>query len=382
VRRRERVAVSVAALAAATSIGGVIGATFIKSPAQVAAEAGPPKAAVLLARVRRLEIRRTTTFRGQFETPGAIDFTPTSVVAPSGSGPGSSKLIVTRVLSRPGSAVRAGQVVAQVSGRPVFVLQGGFPAFRDMVQGETGPDITELQEALADLGYHSYPDPTGVFGPYTAAAVRGLYQSIGYATPVVGVVATKKKVVPVEVPASEVMFVPSFPATLVSGPGTLGEMVTTPLVKVSTGGLTLTAHLNAAASAHVHRGTRVSVVSSITGKREIGIVAAVGAVKVDAASASAYVPLTVEPRNHRWSASWTGQNVQLRITTRETDGPVLAVPESALASGHGIALVRARLRNGRVRDIAVRVGASAAGEVEVVPQGGARLDVGEQVEIG
>lgn len=382
-RRRERIAVSVAALAAAVSVGGVIGATFIKSPAEIAAEAAPPRAAVLEARVRRIQLRRTVTFRGQFKASGSSDFTPTAAVAPSGSGPESSRLIVTALLARAGAEARAGQVIAQVSGRPVYVLQGGFPAFRDMVQGEKGPDITELQEALNVLGFHSYPDAAGDFGHYTAAAVRDFYQSIGYAVPIVGAAASKKKLPPVEVPASEIMFVPRLPATLVSVPSSLGQEVTAPFIKLSSSGLTLTARLNSAAASHVHRGTRVSVASSITDRRAVGRVVGVGVVKVDTATASAYVPLTVDPAHGRWPDSWRGQNVQLRVTTRVTPGPVLAVPEAALVSGRGgTALVRARVSSGRFKAIAVQVGSSAAGEVQVTSRGTAKLHAGERIKIG
>ena len=42
-RRRERIAVAIAALTAAAAVGGVISSTLVKSPAEVAADTAPPK---------------------------------------------------------------------------------------------------------------------------------------------------------------------------------------------------------------------------------------------------------------------------------------------------------------------------------------------------
>jgi hypothetical protein len=51
--------------------------------------------------------------------------------------------------------VRQGQVIYQVSGAPVMLLYGHVPAWRDLSEGVTGPDVTELNAALVKLGYAS-----------------------------------------------------------------------------------------------------------------------------------------------------------------------------------------------------------------------------------
>jgi hypothetical protein len=52
-----------------------------------------------------------------------------------------------------GAVVQQGQVLYTVSGTPVVLLYGSIPAYRDMAEGDTGPDVTELNADLVTLGY-------------------------------------------------------------------------------------------------------------------------------------------------------------------------------------------------------------------------------------
>ena len=66
-----------------------------------------------------------------------------------------------------------------VSGRPVFILLGELPAYRDLVPGITGDDVLQLENGLARLGL----DPGPVDGTYderTSAAVAEWYTSAGW----------------------------------------------------------------------------------------------------------------------------------------------------------------------------------------------------------
>jgi len=65
------------------------------------------------------------------------------------------------------------------SGRPVFVLQGETPAYRDLVPGISGDDVRQLESGLKRLGF----DPGPVDGTYdeqTSAAVADWYASAGF----------------------------------------------------------------------------------------------------------------------------------------------------------------------------------------------------------
>ena len=51
-----------------------------------------------------------------------------------------------------GRTVYQGQRIYAVSGAPVVLLYGGIPAYRDLSEGMTGADVTELNKALVRLG--------------------------------------------------------------------------------------------------------------------------------------------------------------------------------------------------------------------------------------
>jgi peptidoglycan hydrolase-like protein with peptidoglycan-binding domain len=72
-----------------------------------------------------------------------------------------------------------GEVMLTASGRPVFVLQGKFPTYRDLVPGISGNDVRQLEGGLKRLGF----DPGPVDGTYdeqTSAAVSDWYASAGW----------------------------------------------------------------------------------------------------------------------------------------------------------------------------------------------------------
>jgi HlyD family secretion protein len=385
--RRQRRVLWLACGTAVVAVAGLVASAWVRSPAQVAAETAPPAPSRITAPVSYGVLRDTVVFRGTFSAARTISFTPVSAVAPGGSGPPSQSLVVSAVLARVGQAVRPGQLLVEVSDRPVFVLSGAVPAFRDMVQGESGGDIAELQAALAELGYGAGADDLGVFGPGTAAAVRQFYAAIGYRVPVVAAggaaAAGGRSQAPrwlVEVPMSEVMFVPSFPATVAVLPR-LGATVSPPLVTLRVGGLRLAGQLDPAQGGQVRAGMQVQVLSNVSGRVAVGVVSSVGQVISPGNGDAPYMLVAIRPRRS-WAASWNGQSVQLTVTSAASRGAVLAVPEAAITADAGaVTSVTVMEAGGVTRRVRVITGASANGLVEVTPVGG-RLVGGEQVVVG
>ncbi|HHC07167.1 MAG TPA: hypothetical protein ENK55_00405 [Actinobacteria bacterium] len=171
-RRRHFVVALVALGAFALGLGlaiGVVGQRM-RTPAQVVADAQPPAPSPVTADVERRVLAPTVVVRGEIVTVGAD-----ALILPLRSeGPS----VVTGLGTGVGEMVREGDLLAEVAGRPVFVVQGSFPFYRDLVGGVEGPDVRQLQESLTRMGWDLEVD--GVYGQETQRAVGAWYARAGY----------------------------------------------------------------------------------------------------------------------------------------------------------------------------------------------------------
>lgn len=174
--RGRRVVVGVVAGAVLMAVGGLLATAVVKSPAQVAAETGPPAQGVLTAEVERRVLAQTVVMRGTVVADQSVAVSPQPRSADGAAG----SPVVTRLPLQAGDAVAAGQLLAEVSGRPVFALRGTLPVYRDLKPGASGADVAQLQEALRELGHGSGADRKGYFGAGTKAALTALYRKLGY----------------------------------------------------------------------------------------------------------------------------------------------------------------------------------------------------------
>jgi HlyD family secretion protein len=170
--RRSRALPVLVALALLLGVGaGLVARGFI-SPAQLAANAKPPKASLITARVRFGVLAVPINIRANVG-----DGHPVQVSAPSDLG--GSLAVVTSLGVSPGQRVGQGQLLVTVAERPVFLFAGPIPAFRTMSPGVRGSDVAQLQTGLAAAGYGVGSDASGAYGPGTAAAVAALYRASG-----------------------------------------------------------------------------------------------------------------------------------------------------------------------------------------------------------
>ncbi|MFJ3959426.1 peptidoglycan-binding protein [Streptomyces sp. NPDC090036] len=174
--RGRRLVLAVVGGAALMAVGGLLATTLVKSPAQVAAETGPPAQGALTAEVERRVLAQTVVMRGTVVADQSVAVSPQGVR----SGAGAGAALVTRLPLQAGDPVTAGQLIAEVSGRPVFTLHGALPMYRDLGPGDTGDDVAQLQQALRELGHGTGADARGVFGAGTKAALTARYRAIGY----------------------------------------------------------------------------------------------------------------------------------------------------------------------------------------------------------
>ncbi|MHA6760852.1 peptidoglycan-binding protein [Streptacidiphilus sp. PAMC 29251] len=173
--RRRRWALAITVGAVLLSGAGVAATAVIKSPAQVAAETGPPPQDVLIARVEKRVLQETVVLRGTVAAGQSVQVTPTA-----SGGEGAGPAVVTKLSLKAGAQIHSGQVLVEVSGRPVFVLPGSVPSYRDLKPTSTGQDVAQLQKALRGLGHGTGGDASGTFGSGTKAALKAFYASIGY----------------------------------------------------------------------------------------------------------------------------------------------------------------------------------------------------------
>ena len=222
--RRRRVLLGVGIAAALLAAGGLIGASFVKSPQQLAADTSAPPPTQTTALVVSQVLTSSVQMRGvvypateydvypsapesDSSTSGASGTTGGSAAGgSSAAGGGSSSVYISRLDVSAGDSLTNGRLLAEIDGQPLFALAGPVPAWRDLLPGETGPDVTELQKALARLGYYDDGDTPGYFGGATEEAVSLYYEHLGYIPPSTG-----------GVPMSNVVFLPSLPATVVRG---------------------------------------------------------------------------------------------------------------------------------------------------------------------
>ncbi|MFE6457639.1 peptidoglycan-binding protein [Streptomyces cinereoruber] len=168
----------VVATATLFSAAGVGAGMWIKSPAQRAAEAGPPRQSVLTRPVEKRVLTSDVVTRGKVMAGQTVTVAPQASAGGEGGAP-----VVSRVPKKAGDSIRPGEVLIEISGRPVFALEGRVPAYRDLKPGAQGQDVRQLQDALGRLGFSTGSDERGVFGSATKKALRDFYASIGYEPP-------------------------------------------------------------------------------------------------------------------------------------------------------------------------------------------------------
>ena len=155
----------------AGAIGWIAGAT-ITSPAEAAARAQPPTPSLITADVEQRVLSADIIARG------SIDFDDPISLSLKGSVGGDVEAQIVTAVPEVGTELTDGSVALEVAGRPVILLTGDLPVYRDLRPGSSGDDVEQLELALNRLGLLSNPDRT--WGPETGAAIQALYANAGY----------------------------------------------------------------------------------------------------------------------------------------------------------------------------------------------------------
>jgi peptidoglycan hydrolase-like protein with peptidoglycan-binding domain len=265
-----------------------------------------------------------------------------------------------------GRVVRQGEPLYAVDGRPVVLLYGSVPAWRDLAEGMTGPDVAELNADLAALGYASRTafSPLDFFGPLTVTALESLQAQAG--TPVTGTL-----------PLGQAVFLPTAAlVTSISQSAVLGGQAMPGSVLLSASSTTrlVTVALDPSMQTEVRRGQQVSITLP-SGQVTPGVVTSVAAL----ASASGDITATITPTRPAALAGLEQAPVQVTITTGSVPD-ALVVPVDALlaqASG-GYAVEVSGPRGPHLVPVSTGLFDDASGEVQVTGRG---LAAGQRVVV-
>ena len=428
--RRCRALAWVAGGAALLAIGGLIGSSFVKSPQQIAADTAAPPPTVTTAKVVSQVLTSSVQMRGVVYPATQYDVYPSapesdaaasgtgSPTGGSATGAGSSgPVYISRLDVTAGQTISNGEQLAEIDGEPLFALAGRVPAWRDMTPGESGPDVAELQKALASPGYYQGGDTPGYFGTATQDAVSLYYEHLGYTPPATG-----------GVPMADVIFLPSTPAKVIAVNGAQGQQPGQPFLEIAArGSLALTGELPPAYAAQVKPGLKVKIFDEVTGIHAAGTITDVGTattitptgaiVNVGGGSASVgsagstgsastgtagstnsgsaanssggaanagatpFIPLAVQP-SKTLPAALNGENVLVTVETGRTEGPVLTVPVAAIVTtGSGTSYVTVAGAHGKQTQVPVTPGISENGYVQVTPVTAGKLAAGDSVVV-
>jgi multidrug efflux system membrane fusion protein len=108
---------------------------------------------------------------------GELGFGEADALAAGRSG------VVTAVAAA-GATLRQGDVVYRLDLQPTVLLHGEVPAFRDLAAGvDPGADVTQLEQALVELGFGEGVTVDAEFTEATADAVEEWEESLGRADP-------------------------------------------------------------------------------------------------------------------------------------------------------------------------------------------------------
>jgi peptidoglycan hydrolase-like protein with peptidoglycan-binding domain len=262
-----------------------------------------------------------------------------------------------------GQLIRRGGTLLAVDNKPVQLFYGAKPAWRDLQVGvDDGPDVKQLEQNLAALGYDPDHQMTvdDHFNWATKAAVkrwqkaRGLDQTGAFTTGMPAVF------LPWAVRVNTL-------SGSVGGQAAPGQPAYTATSAVHQ----VTVDLDVSQQSYVHAGDRVEVVLP-NGRRAKGRVSQVGRVAQtsgEAPNQTTTIPVTVTLDHPDAGGRLDQAPVEVYVTTQTRKG-VLAVPVAALLAlkegGYAVETIDAA---GQHHLVAVRLGVFSGGMVEVAGSG-------------
>lgn len=365
-------------------------AARFQSPAQVEAQAQPPEAGAITAPVRVGALRDSMTARVRFAPQGSesvpLHADPTAVVT-------GHPLTV-------GDTLTYGQSVISINGRPLFLVQGDFPLYRDLAVGDKGPDVQLWQDFLATTGYDIPRSERGTVGPATVRATARFYTARDYTSPAPGTVASPAPATTgddaaaapttpatpaadtgsVIVPMAEVLVRPSAGQRIAELPAVGSYLGEEPSFAVTSGDLHATTAVPALDGVGLAEGMPVIVTaedgSTLTGK--LGPIPAPGKADDGGTIPDLQIPVALDVPI---GEDWAGKDLLIEIIKQSVSDDAIVVPTRALAESGGGDAVFVKQADGTFQAIQVEVIGEAGGETAVRPLGEQAIAAGDLVRL-
>jgi len=226
-------------------------------------------------------------------------------------------------LPSPGQVITQGQVLYKTDNEsPVVLLYGSVPDWRDLAEGMTGQDVSQLNHDLVQLGYASSSDIAPLGWAYyswaTALAVQKLEEHLGVSSPSGRLALGQVVFEPEALRVSEVT-------------GHLGGAANGPVLAATSDRHVVTISLDVSAQSQVKAGDTVSVTLP-NGATTPGVVSAVGTVATTTQGqngSSTTIPVQVKLTDPQAAGTLDQAPVTVYVTTRSARN-VLTVPVTAL----------------------------------------------------
>jgi peptidoglycan hydrolase-like protein with peptidoglycan-binding domain len=223
-----------------------------------------------------------------------------------------------------GEVIRQGHVLYRATNKPVVLLNGATPASRSLSQGDSGPDVRQLNADLVALGFATRADldpSAGYFGPATAAALGRLQAKFGVQR--TGVLRL-----------GQAVFLPG-PLRITTVGATLGTGAApgTAIAHATSTHRQVQLNIDAAEQSSLRTGDRV-LITLPNYHDTTGVITQVGTVATGSGTSSPTIPVMVKLLHPQTAGNLDQAPVRVQITTAGASN-ALIVPVTALLAQSG-----------------------------------------------
>ncbi|MEV4018806.1 peptidoglycan-binding protein [Nonomuraea angiospora] len=272
----------------------------------------------------------------------------------------------------------------------LYEAQQAVAAYEEQVRVERDKRLEELRKAVRVA---KEAEATAAQALSRARKVSPLRQkvthSIANLADAQALLAEFRKTYGVSVPAGEIVFLPKLPARIDKAEVKPGDTIEGKVATVTSSAFAVTGSVEAKEAKLLRAGQEASM-ETMDGTQLPATLSAVGeAAKTeekpgeeDNESETGSVPVLLTPGSAKALKSLVGSPMTVRISVGSTEGEVLAVPVTAVVtSADGRPRVRVALDGDRTREVEVRTGLTADGDVEVKPVRAGELKEGDRVVV-